>query len=400
MRRRQLGRCVILFLCAITPLVVEAQSLTCPPGSGAGSSDCSVVHYHARMWRPDTKGFLDVFGTNSYASMAACEAARSEQERRNKAVVDYHKRLEPGDVYEPDRFGSCHCDRTSDRSNSNFLDDDQRARQLRSVEEVRGKVREKLLQTGLKSDAELVVSLSRPLITSTPSLPKLVTVPETSTSLSTVASTELTLKDTRVAGDSSPPVSLDLELGLVEVTAPVGSADQSRRTESEDPVDGPLEGDAAIDRFFTFETSRVHFIQKASAAVTDDAMKNRIFEASMQRLQILSNLRSLVEGSGMKSRLYGMARDATDEKARLALVARLFGQNMPSHWAPADVRDAIVVVPPEIESDPAGVIRDTSGKFTREQRKLALFLYLSRNQALTGSQEVWLAETIESFLNT
>ena len=117
----------------------------------------------------------------------------------------------------------------------------------------------------------------------------------------------------------------------------------------------------------------------------------------MQRIQLLSNLRLLIEGSGMRSRLAAAARDANDETARLALIGRLFGEDVKPHWAPADASDVIFEVDPAVAAEPERALRDTTGSVSTEQKKRALYLVLTRTQPTEG-QLLWLASVVEGFL--
>jgi len=57
----------------------------------------------------------------------------------------------------------------------------------------------------------------------------------------------------------------------------------------------------------------------------------------------------------------------------------------------------IVDADPEIASEPDQVLRDTSGKYTTQQKKRALYLVLARTQP-TEEQRLWLSTVVEGFL--
>ena len=116
----------------------------------------------------------------------------------------------------------------------------------------------------------------------------------------------------------------------------------------------------------------------------------------MQRIQLLSNLRSLIQGSATKSRLAVAARNAKTEPERLGLVAKLFGSDVPSHWAPKDAAD-VVLDTHDVDSDPERLLRDSGGKFADAQKRHALYVILARTQP-TEEQQLWLSTVIEVFL--
>src|SRR6185369_8234784 len=108
-----------------------AQLLTCPPPSSQATRACELFHYHVALFRPDPRGFAEVWGTNQFASQAACDRARDAAMKRNLAVVDHMKRVAGDNNFEPDRFGPCHCDGSVEPSMPTFLNDAQRLAQMR-----------------------------------------------------------------------------------------------------------------------------------------------------------------------------------------------------------------------------------------------------------------------------
>ena len=132
-------------------------------------------------------------------------------------------------------------------------------------------------------------------------------------------------------------------------------------------------------------------------AVSDESLKRQIFAAAMQRLQLLSNLRAIIEGAGAKSKLGVAARQTTNEESRLAFIQRVFGASMVPHWAPREASQILVDIPPATADDPVAVLRDSSGRYSVDDKRLALFAHLSRNPSLTPNEELWLAGVIESF---
>lgn len=110
---------------------------------------------------------------------------------------------------------------------------------------------------------------------------------------------------------------------------------------------------------------------------------------------MLENLRKIIDGAGAKSRLAELAQKAMTDPARNDLVSRLFGPLIAKHWAPADARDAIVTFPAALAADPVAVLRDTTGRYSLEDRQTALYIALAR-EALTSRQESWLTGVVET----
>jgi tetratricopeptide (TPR) repeat protein len=343
------------------------QALVCPP---SGSNEpCHAYHWHAQMYRPDTKQFVEVIGTDLFASQSACDRARDLEVKRNGAVVDYFRKK--GDArYEADRFGPCHCDATTDA---------QKAVQWKNVEEAHWRVRERLLDSGVTSDNELVRGLWADIPRSALlGGPKLVPLPQAAPLPPLVSPEDLRAtkpSDLPKAGESK------LELPLADLAAPAA------------PPSAPGDN-AAIESFIALEQERVQNVLKSSGAITDDEAKGKIFEASMQRLALLSNLRQIIEAAGSRSRIAAAARAAQSEAERLALITRLFGENVAPHWAASD--PAQVVVDP-VGADPERILRDATGQFSETQKRHALYAFLAQAQP-TDEQRLWLVNVIDSLL--
>jgi hypothetical protein len=363
------------------------------------------------MYRPDSRTFVDLWGTNQFASQAACERARDVQLKRNLTVVNYFRTTRGEQNYEADHFGPCHCDMSLDKTNPRYLGDVQRAAQLRLAEDVRQRVRERLLDSGLQSDSEIVRSAAAPMGESLVGLPRLVKVPA-STGVGRVDPDEL--KATKVEKAQPSVAALD-DLPLVDVggapaasPVPAVAATTSAGEAAAAPPSAPPPAPAPMpevavapdedpaETFISSETQRIQNVLKASSAVGDEDVKAKIYEACMQRIQLLSNLRTLIQTAGAKSRLADFARNAHSESERLAFIGKLFGDDMRAHWAPADARD--VILPPSIaENDPERALRDASGKVTDQQKKHALYVFLARSQP-TEEQQLWLSTVADSLL--
>src|SRR5437762_82421 len=141
--------------------IALAQPLTCPVVSAATARPCDTFHYHVQMYRPDTRAFVEVYGVNQFGSQSTCDRARDAQFKHNMAVVEFY-RSRGDQQYQADRIGVCHCDMTVERTSPNYLPDIQRIGQLRTAEEIRQRVRERLLDQDVPSDSELIRGLIPP----------------------------------------------------------------------------------------------------------------------------------------------------------------------------------------------------------------------------------------------
>ena len=417
------------------------QGLVCA-GAPAGRP-CDAFHYHVQMYRPDTKQFVDVTGLAPFATQTACERAREAQVAANAAVVEFFTGTKQ-QQYPADRIGPCHCDMTNDRSSASYLPDAQRELQLRAAEEARLRVRERLMDHKITTDSALIKGLYidppfTPLLSGT----KLVPPPQSAPVQAATSTDEL--QATRTIDTSKPTVAaLDLplvDLGAAPPPAPApgetASAPAPAATPAPTPAPAPappvaeapisetvvevpaeaeldpeqadapkvttangddsMSAEETAERFVSYETQRITNVLKASSSISDETQKSKIFEACMQRIQLLSNLRLLIEGSGIRSRLATAARDAETEGDRLAIIGKLFGEAIKPHWAPQDAADVILSVEPEIAAAPERALRDTTGKFSQDQKKRALYLVLAQTQP-TEDQRLWLSTVVEGFL--
>ncbi len=400
--RRGLRVLLLAFTGFLSATTLAQQTLVCPPTTSGAS--CDTFHYHVAMYSPDKKNFAEITGANQFATQASCERARDAQLAANAKVVDFFRTVKK-QPYEADRFGPCHCDRTIDRGSPTYLDAAQRSMQLRNAEEIRLRVRERLLDEKLPTDSEVVRSLNADL-PSTPLLgaPKFVPLPP-SVPVQVVTSAE-DLAATKTI-DAPKPTVVAANLPLAEIgnvpaqiaaDPPVREEVVNPETSVEPPSDEDLlSAQETAERFIGYETQRIDNILKASSAIADETVKAKIFEACMQRIQLLSNLRLLIEGSGMKSKLTAAARDAQTEPQRLELTGRLFGDAAAKHWAPSDAAGVIFPIENEIAAAPERVLRDTAGQFTIAQKKRALYSLLVQTQP-TEEQRLWLSTIVEGFL--
>ena len=409
--------------------VSAQQPLVCPTAQ-AGRA-CDVFHYHVQMYRPDTKAFVEITAGNQFATQGACDRARERQVAANARVVGYFRDVREQRNYEADRIGPCHCDMTIDRSAPNYVPDAQRPAQHRMAEEIRLRVRERLLDNKLTSESEIVRGLwSEPPATALLATPRVAPLPKSVPSPILTATEDL--KSTKTLDTTRPAVAA-LDLPLVDIGAPpppppaeqvaaVPAASESAPQVPAEPAaeevqvaaepepepavtsesttvpeEDIVSAEETAERFISYETQRIQNVLRAAGAIADENVKSRIFEACMQRIQLLSNLRLLIEGSGMRSRLAAAARDARGEEQRLAVIAKLFGEGIRPHWAPRDATDVVFDIPDVIAAAPERALRDTTGAVSTDEKRQALYLVLAQTQP-TEDQRLWLSSIVEDFL--
>jgi hypothetical protein len=431
---RPLFAAMALIAAGLSPAL--AQPLVCPPVASVAGRACDTFHYHVQVFKPDTREFVELYGINQFASMAACERARDAQFKRNMAVVEFF-RAQRRDWWQADKFGQCHCDMTAERASPNALTDAARVQQIRAAEETRQRVRERLLDARVPADAELIRDLAPPVST-TPLIggPKLVSMPPP-VAATTVSGSPDELRITK-AVDTTPASTTSLDLPLVDVPlpgiapatepAPAGtpmqvpppsvpqapspapvsnaSAQAAPAPQPAQPAPAPVPTEPlaivddpdlpapedVADAFVSYESQRIQNVLKVSGSIGDESIKAQVLDACTQRIQLLSNLRSIIVGSGAKSRLVAATNVARKESDRLAVVAKLFGSDVPPHWAPKDASD--VIFDPGV-TDPERVLRDSSA--SDQQKRHALYVLLATTSP-TEQQQMWLNSVIEALL--
>ena len=423
----------------------SAQPLVCPPVAAVAGRPCETFHYHVQMFRPDTRGFVEVYGTNQFASQSACDRARDVQFKRSMTIVEFFRTQRRADWWQADRLGTCHCDMTVEKASPNLLSDGARALQVQVAEDVRQRVRERLLDSGVASDAEMIRGLTPPL-SATPLIsgPKLVAMPQPVT-VTTAPETPDDLRITK-AVDTAPQSTSSLDLPLADIPLPgITSATETVTAVTPVPTPAPpvtqvpapapplTQGSApapvadtppqpapqpapapppatseavavvadepdlpapedVADAFISYESQRIQNVLKVSASIGDESIKAQVLDACTQRIQLLSNLRSIIVGSGAKSRLVAAANGAKKESERLAVVAKLFGSDVPPHWAPKDAAD--VIFDPGV-TDAERVLRTEAASY--QQKRHALYALLATSSP-TEQQQLWLNSVIEALL--
>lgn len=429
---RPLFAALILAIACLSSALV--QPLLCPPVAAVAGRPCETFHYHVQMFKPDTREFVELYGIDQFASASACDRARDAQFKRNMAIVEYF-RTQRRDWWQADKFGPCHCDMTVEKASPNALSDSARAKQVLDAEEIRQRVRERLLDARVPPESELFRDVAPPL-SATPMIggPKLVTMPPPVT-VTAVSNSADDLRTTK-AVDTTPASTVSLDLPLVDIPLPgIGStpevvsavtpapvpptsapapaseapqpASKAAPVPSPKPAPAPALGEPlsvvaddpeapapedVADAFVSYESQRIQNVLKVSGSIGDESVKAQVLDACTQRIQLLSNLRSLIVGSGAKSRLVASANMAKKESDRLAVVAKLFGADVPPHWAPKDAAD--VIFDPGV-TEPERVLRDSAA--TDQQKRHALYALLATTSP-TEQQQLWLNSVIEALL--
>ena len=220
-----------------------------------------------------------------------------------------------------------------------------------------------------------------------------------------LAPTEPPLPEVRVPSEGSPAPAPSPVPTPVPVQAPPTPAPSSIPNTTPAPPAPELVSpagevpppDETAETFIAYETERIQNVLKASAAIGDEVVKSKIFEACIQRIQLLSNLRSLIAGSGARSRLATAVRNVKTESDRLALVAALFGSDMPAHWAPADAKNVVLEANVQPDADGEKILHDASGRYSPQQKRRALYAVLAHTQP-TEEQQLWLGSVIDALL--
>lgn len=368
----------LTLLAALAAASALGQALVCPPPATPSAKPCEAFHFHVQMYRPDTRGFIDFDGINDFATMSACEQAREAAAQHNAAIVAFYRKRND-QRYEPDRIGPCHCDATN-------LNDVARNAQLRLLADTRMRVRERLMDAEVPTDSELMRSADA-LPLSPIGSAKLVPLPE-ARPVTAVENAPSDLRMPKPAEFEPSPVS---DLPLVEVLPAAPPAPEPAPTAPAQPPEVKVEEPAPVDdpaeAFISVEMERIRKVLAASGALNDV----KVLDACSKRLQVLSNLRVLIEGAGPKSRLAVAAHAARNESDRLALVAKLFGSDMPAHWAPKDPRDVVV----DLAADAEKTLRTASA--SAEDKRHALYSFLATSTP-ADEQQLWLAGVIEGLL--
>lgn len=407
---RFLPRTFLAFTIAIAGFPASAQApMTCQLGSGADSAKCDVFHYHVQVYNPSKKTRVELSGVNEFASQEACAAALAVAQARNQELVKYMTQNDAREKFQADVFGPCHCDMTRSPSSPNWLDPERRIAELRMQQEIVADTRELLLDANALETSSVVTNLRLQPTSYDPALwPKALFAPDPAdmqVAPAPIPESESMATDTSDA-TSRGEFGAGIDLALVDVPTPADVMVAAAIAPTYETGDEGYEQSPPVssvdanpaDAFVAFESARVQSILQASSAIDDAAVTKQIFESSMQRLQVLSNLKIIVLAAGTSSPLASAFRALDTDEQRSALMGRLFGPTVQSHWVPADARDVIIEIPNELTGDPVAVLRESTGRYTEDQRKVALYYFLGRTPNLTPSQELWIADIMSSFL--
>ena len=398
-----------------------AQPLLCPPVASAAGKPCETFHFHVQMFRPESRDFLELYGINQFASMASCERARDAAFKRNMSVVEY-MRAQRRDWWQADKFGTCHCDMTVEKASPNFLPEAARTQQLRDAEEVRQRVRERLIDAKALPESEVMRNIAPPL-SATPLIggPKMVAMPAAVAVVTSNSPDDLQITK---AVDTTPSSATSLDLPLVDialpgitppaevVTAPAPAPADTQQPPAPAPAPAPQPAvqvaaepapviaddpelpapEDVADAFVSYESQRIQNVLRVSSDIGDETIKAQVLEACTQRIQLLSNLRSIIVGSGAKSRLVAAANVAKRESDRLAVASKLFGSDITPHWAPKNAADVIFDAG---VAEPERVLRDNAA--SDQQKRHALYALLATSSP-TEQQQMWLSSVIEGLL--
>lgn len=397
-----------------------AQALTCGPSSAGSSAGCDSHHFHVSLYRFETRSWAEAWGVNGFATAAGCEAARVVEFRNSQTLAAFIRAKQPKSPIEILRVGSCHCDMSNDKTHPRFLDEVKRQRQVREVQVIRAEIREKLLDMDATPGSDVIRALVQPPSAFPGAVWSRQIPPPENPRGFVVDPTTMALKDTAIGKETARRES-DTPFELAAIGAPPESVPSAgahpaeplplpeTKVEAEQAVAPPVDDavaetpreaeqpqeESAADRFISYETSRITNILKASESISDDEVRRKIFESSLERSQVLENLRKIIDGAGTRSRLADLAQKALTQPNDYELVNRLFGPLIAKHWAPTDARDVVITFPSALSDDPVSVLRDTTGRFSLEERQTALYIALAR-EALTSRQESWLTGVVET----
>jgi hypothetical protein len=374
-------RLILIAILAAAPAPASAQALTC---ATAAAGDCTLVHYHTRVWDPRNKTSFEILGHNAFGTMEKCEEARAKDEARNRAAIDHLLKVAPRMKTGANVYGPCHCDPTWTKGDPAFIAEAARLQVTRAARTIDLAMLNLLVEKDLPADGELARRYEPTSSTfRTASWPLGITratAPDADRALSDA--TETLMETTIIA--QAPVDAEPTQLALKGIT--YDDLAGLTVTESE-AAPSPARAD--------FLGSEIARFAALLDRVDELSQKDLVIDSCQERVQVLSNLQRLIETAGPSSRLARANLERTVEDDRLRLVGDLFGASVAAHWAPADPAAMDIAIPEAIDGDPLAVLRDTAGKFDRDQRKLALYRLLAGDANLTESQEVWLASLIE-----
>ena len=372
---------LLLVLALLPALPAIGQTLVCP---GAGNSACGQFHYHLLAWDPVHNNSVELVTGNSVSSMEACRAARTREQESTAKIVSYLASAAPRLRYPSIDVGPCHCDVTVVPSSAAFLDEAHRLDAMRADQEIRQALLSLLLEHDVKSDSEMALSLQAPVSKlDSAALRPLLMVPDSGGT--NLLPLETHLKESAVE-EAVDDRSWQKDLRLVAV-----NLDPPKTGASSDVTEAP-------NAFVVTERARIQHIV-SEVLEKNSSTRAASLRACAQRMQFLSKLGRLLQFAGAESKLSQAAAEAAGtSESRLGFITSLFGTDVAGHWAPEDPVQMIYETPGELGNDPALVVLDTTNRFTPEQQRAAIFVFLMHN-SLDESDEPWIKAALESHLS-
>lgn len=380
--------CLRIAVAVILAVPAWTQTLTC---ASAHSADCRTYHFHIQPNRQTTGYGAELYGINRFPTIEGCEAERTRLITAEKDVVSFVLRVASRAKVGVSNFGQCHCDMTGDPSSRHYLTDQQRFQQRHLHREVTLQLLQEALGKGLAPGDPLAEALAaRPSSFRTTMWSATVAPPPDSPHRFLDAGAP-SMMATGVS--SVQPRQLDTSrFELAEITfgseIPLPMVAVDRRTS------GLVHGSDFVDA--EIAETQSHFLEILD--MEESERRERLVVLIRQRIQLLSNLSRLVETAGPSSNLARAMAAAGDRDDRLALIGTIFGADVRHHWRAERPEDLLLDIPSSVSSDPVAILRDPGRRFSVDDRKLALYVFLLRTGSLTESQEIWLSELVESSL--
>jgi hypothetical protein len=378
----------VALLILLSAGTVNAQTMTCAPAR-TDAPECRRFHYHVRAWQPRPRTFTEVAATPVYSTRSQCDAARAIAQKTSQTFAEQVTLSKVDGKFQADVLGNCHCDSTDDPASRSFLDDAARLRQRRALQDVAWQNREMLLDNSSPAAAQLLRSSMAPATTFDRFLGE-----KLPGNAPTVVSEvkPLALLDTLV-GAAVPHPAIAGEIGLLTLDAPpVAPAGPLHATISAAVT--PASRDNAGSAFLTYESARIAAVERASAVLSDSAMRNAIRLACDQRRQVLANLERVGTASDRDGRLVRAMELATNEGDHLALLRSLFGAEIAASWTAADAKEA--VLRNSVDAREAQTILQESAD--DERRRVAVYFLLARYSVVPQEEVRALAAAINGLL--
>jgi hypothetical protein len=358
-------------------------------------SVCDHFHYHVMIWDPSERTYSEVSDTHQFTTVETCEKAKAERAKESQSIADFMK-ANVDSSFQGNRFGDCHCDRTSDPSSGVFLDPAARIAQLRVEQDAAWTIRERLLSNGSPQAPGYIRLLfgreirgDRYLRETVPArVPNKVARPPAAT-----------LLDTKI-GATAEAVPIAANVAFVDIPAPVaagGSSVASTPAPTQAPmvITTPTETEG-VRSFFLTEVARADAILASSEKIVDADVKSAVRQELMRRRHVLDNLRTITRLSASDGLMVRRLTAATDDAAKIAVIRGLFGSDVSGAWAPSDAK--LVASTRSISTDvKPPVVFDSTADVS--VRRAALFALLGQDRQLPSTEAVSFTKVVEELLN-